>query len=79
KAVGLTADTGYFWFFDDANVELVTKVLDGRAGNGKYWFFYGALSNVEYTVTVTDTQTGRIKTYTNPRGRFASVGDTQAF
>ncbi|HEX7184794.1 MAG TPA: ELWxxDGT repeat protein [Thermoanaerobaculia bacterium] len=79
KAVSLTADTGYFWFFDDANVELVTKVLDGRASNGKHWFFYGALSNVEYTVTVTDTQTGRIKTYTNPRGRFASVGDTQAF
>ncbi|HEX7184793.1 MAG TPA: ELWxxDGT repeat protein [Thermoanaerobaculia bacterium] len=79
KAVGLTADTGYFWFFNDANVELVTKVLDGTDLNGKYWFFYGALSNVEYMVTVTDTQTGRIKTYRNPRGRFASVGDTQAF
>ena len=28
--VPLTADTGYFWFFDAANVELVVKVLDGR-------------------------------------------------
>jgi hypothetical protein len=79
QAVPLTGDTGYFWFFDAANVELVTKALDGTALNGKYWFFYGALSNVEYKITVTDTVTGMAKTYTNPAGRFASVGDTGAF
>src|SRR5690606_18148869 len=28
-AVPLTADSGAFWFFDAANVELVSKVLDG--------------------------------------------------
>jgi ELWxxDGT repeat protein len=72
-------DTGYFWFFDAANVEVVLKVLDGRPVNGKHWVFYGALSNVEYTLTVTDTQTGKLKTYSNPRGRLASVADTGAF
>jgi hypothetical protein len=41
--------------------------------------FYGALSNVDYTLTVTDTTTGTVKTYHNPAGQFASVGDTQAF
>jgi hypothetical protein len=41
--------------------------------------FYGALSNVEYTVTVTDTQTGAVKVYRNPSGRFASVADADAF
>jgi ELWxxDGT repeat protein len=79
KAVRLTGDTGYFWFFDDDNVELVLKVLDGRPVNGKYWVFYGALSNVEYTITVTDTQTGKTKTYRNPSGKLASVADTGAF
>ena len=79
KAVALTGDTGYFWFFDAANVELVLKVLDGRPVNNKFWVFYGALSSVEYTVTVTDTETGAIKTYQNPSGRLGSVADTAAF
>jgi ELWxxDGT repeat protein len=78
-AVPLTGDTGTFWFFDAANVELLVKVLDGRPFNGKFWVFYGALSNVEYTLRVTDTQTGKAKTYSNPRGRLASVADTSAF
>ena len=78
-AVPLTADTGTFWFFDAANVELVVKILDGRPLNGRFWLFYGALSNVEYTLTVTDTETGTIRTYRNPSGRFASVADTGAF
>jgi hypothetical protein len=77
--VGLTSDTGYFWFFSESNVELVVKVLDARAFNGHFWVFFGALSNVEYTLTVTDTVTGATKTYQNPSGQFASVGDTAAF
>jgi ELWxxDGT repeat protein len=75
----LSGDTGAFWFFGAANLELVVKVLDGRPVNGKIWVFYGALSNVEYTLTVTDTETGAVKTYTNPSGRLASVADTAAF
>ncbi len=78
-AVPLTSDTGYFWFFSSNNVELVIKVVDGRAFNGFFWVFYGALSDVEYTITVTDTDTGAVKTYTNPQGRLASVADVAAF
>lgn len=79
QAAAITADTGTFWFFDPANLELVTKVVDGRGVNGRHWLFYGALSNVEYTLRVRDTATGGVRTYHNPAGRLASVGDTAAF
>ncbi len=78
-AIPITSDTGYFWFFTSANVELVIKVLDGRAINDHYWVFYGALSSVQYTIRITDTVTGAEKTYTNPTGTLASVADTSAF
>ncbi|MET0621029.1 MAG: hypothetical protein ABW056_12165 [Thermoanaerobaculia bacterium] len=79
QAKSITADTGYFWFFSEANIELVIKVLDARSINQKYWVFFGALSAVEYDLTVTDTSSGRSKTYHNALGQFASVGDTSAF
>lgn len=79
SAVAMTDDTGYFWFFRETNVEVVFKVVDGTALNGRFWAFYGALSSVEYTLTVTDTQTGMVRTYRNPAGTLASVGDTGAF
>ena len=78
-AVPLTSDTGSFWFFSDNNIELVVKVVDGRSFNGRIWVFYGALSDVEYTIAVTDSQTGTVRTYRNPQGRLASVADTAAF
>jgi photosystem II stability/assembly factor-like uncharacterized protein len=79
QAISLTADTGYFWFFSSSNVELVVKVLDERSVNNAFWVFYGALSNVAYTITVTDTRTGRVRTYVNPLGHQASFADTNAF
>jgi len=76
--VKLTSDTGYFWFFNGANIELMTKVVDGRGLNGKFWFFYGALSDVQYQIQVKDRVTGNTKTYTNPQGQLSSVADTNA-
>jgi hypothetical protein len=79
KSRPLTGDTGAFWFFDAANLELMIKVLDGRAINGHFWVFYGSLSNVEYTLTLTDTTTGAVKTYHNPPLQFGSRADVAAF
>lgn len=79
SAVQLTGDTGYFTFFNPQNVELVTKILDGRGVNGHFWVFYGALSNVHYTMTVIDTATGQSKVYDNPQGKLASASDPTAF
>lgn len=75
----LRADTGSFWFLDPANLEVIAKVIDGRGINGNFWVFFGSLSNVEFTLTVTDTVTNTTRTYTNPLGSFASVGDIDAF
>ncbi|HEV7518650.1 MAG TPA: hypothetical protein VGR07_20330, partial [Thermoanaerobaculia bacterium] len=79
-AAPLTADTGYLWFFDAANVEAVVKVIDGCGLGGHYWVFAGGLTNVQVVITVTDLETGAVKTYTNPLGRaFAPIQDTSAF
>jgi hypothetical protein len=80
NAVGLTADTGYFWFFDAQNVEMIVKVLNACAVNQRIWTFAGGLTNVEVTMTVEDTNTGTVRTYRNPQGTaFAPIQDTGAF
>lgn len=79
-AVQLTPDTGYFWFFSQNNIEMVVKVLDGCGVTGDFWVFAGGLTNVEVEMTVTDTQTGAVKTYKNPQGAaLLPVQDTLAF
>jgi hypothetical protein len=78
-AIPGTDQTGYFWFFDSTNIELVVKVLDGRPVDGKFWVFYGALSDVEYTLTVTDVETGAERVYVNTPGNLCGKGDTGAF
>jgi hypothetical protein len=77
--VPLSSDTGLFWFFDDSDIDLVVKVLDGTDVNRDYWVFYAGLSNVAYRITVMDSRTGRVKSYDNPNGTFASFADTSAF
>ncbi len=76
----LTADTGYFTFFNPNNVEAVIKVLNGCPVNQRYWVFAAGLTDVEVVLTVVDTQSGRAKTYFNPIGtKFAPIQDTSAF
>jgi hypothetical protein len=79
-AVDLTSDTGYFWFFAASNVELVVKVLNACALNNQFWVFSGGLTNVAVTLTVTDTQTGAVRTYQNAQSTpYQPVQDTSAF
>jgi hypothetical protein len=82
KAVQLTDDTTYFWFFNPENVEMIVKVLDACdvPGFDSFWVFAGGLTNVEVNLTVVDTQTGSSKVYTNPLSTpFQPIQDTQAF
>jgi hypothetical protein len=79
QAIPMTQETGGLWFFDPGNVELVVKVLDGRGSNGRFWVFAASLTSVEFTLTVTDIETGKQRVYYNPPGHMASFGDTNAF
>ena len=79
RPVGLTGDTGYFWFFDQGAADLVVKVLDGRSTNGHHWVYFGSLTNVAFDLMIEDRLTGQSTTYSNQLGSFASAGDTRAF
>ncbi len=41
---------------DPSNPEVFVKVLDGRTVNGRFWVFYGGLTDLQYTLTVRDTK-----------------------
>lgn len=64
----LSGVTGSFGFSSLSNTELLVKVLD--AGGGRILVIWGAMSNLEYTLEVTDTKTGKVKTYHNPAGTY---------
>lgn len=70
---------GLFSFFDAKNPELLVKVLDGCGINQHWWVFVSALTDVAYTLTVTDTQTGAQWTTANADHQLAEpVADIEA-
>lgn len=79
QPVAGTDNTGYFWFFNENNLEMAVKVLDGTAINGSYWVFAGGLTDVETTLTVTETETGAVRQYRRPAGDPCGLADTAAF
>jgi hypothetical protein len=54
--------TGFFAFDDEANLELLVKLLDF---GDVVKVFYGQLTNLPFSLTVTDTQTGAVRVYGN--------------
>ena len=77
-AVRLTADTGYFWFFDPSNIELVVKVLNGCDLTNSYWVFAAGLTNVGVNLAVRDMLSGETKMYENPIERPSYRSRTRA-
>lgn len=55
--------SGLFSYTDPRNVELLVKVLDF---GDRILFIWGALSDLEYTIRVTDTSNDVVKVYSNP-------------
>ena len=80
NAVPLTSDSGYFWFFDPSNIEMVAKVLGACGVNQNYWVFSAGLTNVKVTLFVLDTSNGISEQYLNPLGAaIVPIQDTSAF
>jgi hypothetical protein len=61
------------------NPEVFVKLLDGRGVNGNHWVFFGGLTDFEYDLVVTDTETGRVRVYRKPGFGFCGGADTAAF
>ena len=72
----LSDQSGLFTFTDPTDVELVMKMVDF---GDRTAFFYGALSDFEYDITVQDTIGGTTKTYHNPAGTYCGGLDNTAF
>jgi len=74
------ATGGLFWLFDSTNPEMLIKVLDACALNGRYWVLAATATNVGLTTTVTDTVTGTVQTYHSVDGQANPlIGDTETF
>jgi hypothetical protein len=69
-----------FAFFSQDNWELIVKVLDACSFNQHYWVFGSASTDVAYTLTVEDTETGAVWSFENELGTASpAITDTQAF
>ena len=77
----VSANAGYFHFFDAQNPELLIKVLDGCAINGHKWVYAAGMTDVGAGFRVTELATGRERVYrkTAVGKLMPTVTDTQAF
>ena len=75
-----TNDSAMFHFFGPNNWEVLIKVLDGCAINGRVWVFGAATTDLGYAIRATDTVTGTAKEYRNEPGMPApAITDATAF
>ena len=55
QAVPIADASGYFWFFDPANLEITVKLIDGAFVNGHFWIFASSATDLPFTLSVVDT------------------------
>ena len=73
-------NSGFFSSSPKEDPQVLLNVLDRCAVNGHYWLDLAAVTDVEFTVKVRDTQTGRTRVYFHPAGSAAApVRDVEAF
>ena len=71
-----------FYSFQDGNVEVFVKMVNACSNTSfvSFWLFASGATNADTEIVVRDTQTGLIRTITNPSGQlFVTIADTQAF
>src|SRR5689334_10289634 len=73
-------DVAVFGISSPEAIEVVVRIQDTRVfGLNRFDVYYGGLTDLEYTVTVTDTEKGVTKTYRNPPGTVGGGVDRVAF
>jgi photosystem II stability/assembly factor-like uncharacterized protein len=77
QAIPQSNDYGYFslpgFTGDPAFPEVFIKMVDATAPYGAFWVFYTGLTDLQYTLIVTDTATGAVRTYQNDRSNPAHL------
>jgi hypothetical protein len=76
-----TDDTAQF-FFDPffPEPEATVQMLNQCGPFNRFWVSAQAITNVDMTIRVTDTEAGEIRTYFNPTGQVPpAITDTDAF
>ena len=58
--------------------EVVVKMVDARSFAGAFWFFQASLTSLDYVLTVTDSLTGAVRTYSST-SPLCGAADTSAF
>ncbi|MGZ5441082.1 MAG: NF038122 family metalloprotease [Thermoanaerobaculia bacterium] len=72
-------DTGLFGFSAPTAVEVVVRIQDTRPFAQRFDIYYGGMTDVAYTVTVTDTETGVARQYHNAAGKVGGGVDRVSF
>lgn len=77
----VTSQSASFRLATAIEPDVWVNLFDGTTLNGKYWVYFGSLTNQAYTVEVTDSTTSIVKTYTRNSGTEAwcGGGDNLAF
>lgn len=83
-AVPLSTESGTFWFFQGSNPEILVKILDGRAINGRWWVFISSNTSLEFKVYVgqrgpSNPPVYQEKVYVSPAGANKNFIDTTSF
>ena len=60
--------SGYAWFFNGNNYEMLLKLVDACSFNGNTWVSIAGLTNVSASLTITDTWTGKVYGQQNALG-----------
>jgi photosystem II stability/assembly factor-like uncharacterized protein len=82
RAIAFNDRSGYFslpdFTGDAAFPEVFVKMIDFSAITGNFWVFYTGLTSLDYTLTVTDTETGAVRTY-DSAGDYCGNAASDAF
>ena len=75
KATRITDSSGTFAFKTANGADVAVKAVETDRAR----IVWGSLTSFEFTLTVTDTLSGQVKTYTNPAGTFCGGVDEEGF